>query len=66
MTSYLKFVSDSTADAFFYWKGHHEGQKYLQFEIISLFELIQIEVQCSKNYFKISLPQEARASGNKK
>ena len=24
-----------------------------------LFELIQIEVQCSKNYFKIVLPQQA-------
>ena len=27
-------------------------------------ELIQIEVQCSKNYFKIYLPQEAGAFGN--
>ena len=26
--------------------------------------LIQIELQCSKNYFKISLIQEAEASGN--
>ena len=26
---------------------------------------MQIEVQCSKNYFKIFLPQEAEASGNK-
>ena len=25
---------------------------------------MQIEVQCSKNYFKISLSQEAEASGN--
>ena len=30
------------------------------------FELIQIEVQCSKNYFKIFLPQEAGAFGNRK
>ena len=30
-----------------------------------LFELIQIEVQCSKNYFKIFLPQEAEVFGNK-
>ena len=30
-----------------------------------LFELIQIGVQCSKNYFKTYLPQEARAFGNK-
>ena len=29
-----------------------------------LFELIQIEVQCSKNYFKIFLSQKAGASGN--
>ena len=29
-----------------------------------LFQLIEIEVQCSKNYFKISLSQEAGASGN--
>ena len=28
-----------------------------------LFELIQIGAQCSKNYFKISLSQEAWASG---
>ena len=28
------------------------------------FELIQIEVQCSKNCFKIFLPQEAGAFGN--
>ena len=28
------------------------------------FELIQTEVQCSKNYFKTFLPQEAEASGN--
>ena len=28
----------------------------------TLFELIQIEVQCSQNYFKISLSQEAGAS----
>ena len=28
------------------------------------FELIQIEVQCSKNYFKIFSPQEAGAFGN--
>ena len=30
----------------------------------TLFELIQIEVQCSKNYFKIFLQQEAGAFGN--
>ena len=29
-----------------------------------LYELIQIEVQCSKNCFKISVSQEAGASGN--
>ena len=29
-----------------------------------IFELIQIEVQCSKNYFKISLSQVAGASRN--
>ena len=29
-----------------------------------IFELIQIEVQCSKNYFKISLSQEGGASRN--
>ena len=28
------------------------------------FELIQIEAKCSKNYFKIVLPEEAGASGN--
>ena len=28
------------------------------------FQLIEIEVQCSKNYFKISLSQEAGASKN--
>ena len=28
------------------------------------FELIEIEVQCSKNYFKILLPQEAGGFGN--
>ena len=28
-----------------------------------LFKLIQIEVQCSKNYFKLFLPQEAGAFG---
>ena len=28
------------------------------------FELIQIEVQCSKNYFSFFLPQEAWAFGN--
>ena len=27
-------------------------------------ELIQVEVQCSKNYFKIFLPEEAGAFGN--
>ena len=31
----------------------------------TLFELIQIEVQCSKNYFKKFLTQEAGAFGNK-
>ena len=30
----------------------------------TIFELIQIEVQYSKNYFKSSLPQEAGAYGN--
>ena len=30
----------------------------------TLFELIQIELQYSKKYFKISLPQEAGASGS--
>ena len=30
----------------------------------TLFELIQIDVQCSKYYFKIFLPQEAGAFGN--
>ena len=29
------------------------------------FQLIQIEVLCCKNYFKIFLPQEAGAFGNK-
>ena len=29
-----------------------------------LFELIQIEVQCNKNYFKYFLPEEAGAFGN--
>ena len=29
-----------------------------------IFELIQIEVQCSKNYFNFFLPQEAWAFGN--
>ena len=29
-----------------------------------LFEAIQIEVQCSKNYYKIFLPQEVGAFGN--
>ena len=31
---------------------------------VTLFELIEIEIQCSKNYFKLSLSQEAGASGN--
>ena len=30
----------------------------------ALFEFIQIEVQCIKNYFKISLSEETGASGN--
>ena len=30
----------------------------------ALFELIQIEAQCTKNYFKISWSQEAAAFGN--
>ena len=30
----------------------------------TLYELIQIEVQCSSNYFKIALSQEAGASRN--
>ena len=30
----------------------------------SIFEPIQIEVQCRENYFKIFLPQEAGAFGN--
>ena len=30
----------------------------------TLFELIQIEVKCSKNYFKFFLPQEPGGSGN--
>ena len=30
----------------------------------TLFEFIQTEVQCNKNYFKIILPQEAGALGN--
>ena len=30
----------------------------------TFFELIEIELQSSKNYFKISLSQEAGASGN--
>ena len=30
----------------------------------TFFELVQIEVQCSKNYFKILLPQETGAFGN--
>ena len=30
----------------------------------TLFELVQIELQYSKKYFKISLPQEAGASGS--
>ena len=29
-----------------------------------IFELIEIEVQCSKNYLKMFLSQEAGASGN--
>ena len=29
-----------------------------------LFELIQTELQCSKYYFNIFLPQEARVFGN--
>ena len=29
-----------------------------------VFELIEIEVQCSKNYLKMFLSQEAGASGN--
>ena len=47
-----------------YYKRHHEGYS---FEITFLkseehfFELIQIEVQCSKNHYKIFLPQEAGA-----
>ena len=28
-----------------------------------VFELLQIEVQCSKNYFKILLPQEGGTFG---
>ena len=33
-------------------------------KILKIFQLIQIEVQCSKNYFKIFLSQEAGAFGN--
>ena len=73
----LKCVSDSTADAFFVRKGafylNISSKKDSTKEKISdktleiwdtLFKLVQIEVQCSKNYFKISLSQEAGASGN--
>ena len=30
----------------------------------TVFKLIQIELQCNKNYFKIFLPQEAGVFGN--
>ena len=32
----------------------------------TVFEFIQIEVQCSKNYFNFFLPQEAGALGNRR
>ena len=54
-----------------YRKRHQEGQKYknLQYEIRfkksdTHFELIQIEVQCYKNYFEIFLPQKVGAFGS--
>ena len=31
----------------------------------TLFELTQLELQCSKNYFKFFIPQEIGALGNK-
>ena len=37
----------------------------LSSKIFPLFELQQIEVKCSENYFFFFLPQEAEASGNK-
>ena len=33
-------------------------------KVWDIFELMQIEVQCSKNYFKFFLPQEARSFEN--
>ena len=35
----------------------------LSSKIFPLFELLQIEVKCSENYFFFFLPQEAEASG---
>ena len=40
------------------------GNKILEIWV-TLFEFKQIEVQCSKDYFKIFLPEEGGAFGNK-
>ena len=53
MKALQKYVSDSTADV----KKDFKNLKHI-------FKLIQIEVQCIKNYFKIFLSQEDRAPGN--
>ena len=33
-------------------------------KVWDIFEFMQIEVECSKNYFNFFLPQEARSFGN--
>ena len=53
MKALQKCVSDSTADV----KKDFKNLKHI-------FKLIQIEVQCIKNYSKIFLSQEDRAPGN--
>ena len=66
-------MSFSAEEELFSWTyGKPWGIKLLIFPVWNLilqvwdtlFELIEIEVQCSKSYFKISLSQEAGASGN--
>ena len=77
VSSLLKYVSDFTAGVFSSEKElltKKDTTKNKNINISSLnkilkirdniFELIQMEVQCSKSHFKIFLSQEAGASGN--
>ena len=73
----LKSVSDFTTDASFLWKYLLKNTLRRTKILVSpvwnqilkiwdtIFELIQIEVQCSQNEFITFLPQDAWAFGNK-